>query len=278
MVWQTYLDGNWVEGNPRILPAQSHALWLSSIVFDGGRAFEGVTPDLDLHCERLISSCRNFGMKPVLSAGEVEELALEGVAKFPKDAELYIRPMMWAEHGQGASVDPDSTRFTMMVHDAPLPPATGFSCHLSRFRRPTPECAPTYTKSSGLYPIAAQALAEASAKGFDNAVMLDMNGNVAEFANSNIFIAKDGKVHTPAINGTFLNGITRQRIIQLLRDAGVEVFERAITWPEVMDADEVFNSGNYAKVVPVTRVEDRELQPGPIAGRARELYWEFSHK
>ena len=85
-------------------------------------------------------------------------------------------------------------------------------------------------------------------------------------------------MHTPAINGTFLNGITRQRIIQLLRDAGVEVFERAITWPEVMDADEVFNSGNYAKVVPVTRIEDRELQPGPIAARARELYWEFSHK
>ena len=108
--------------------------------------------------------------------------------------------------------------------------------------------------------------------------MLDMTGNVAEFANSNIFIAKDGKVHTPAINGTFLNGITRQRIIQLLRDAGVEVFERAITWHAVMDADEVFNSGNYAKVVPVTRVEDRELQPGPIANRARELYWEFSHK
>ena len=104
MAWQTYLEGIWVDGNPRVLPAQSHALWLSSIVFDGGRAFEGVTPDLDLHCERLITSCRNFGMNPVLSAGEVEELAREGVAKFPSDAELYIRPMMWAEHGQGASV------------------------------------------------------------------------------------------------------------------------------------------------------------------------------
>lgn len=278
MAWQTYTDGEWIEGNPRLLPAQSHALWFSSIVFDGARAFEGVTPDLDLHCERLILSCRNFGMTPALSAGEVEELALEGISKFSTDAELYIRPMMWAENGQGASIDPESTRFTMMVHNAALPSASGFSAHLSRFRRPTPECAPTYTKSSGLYPIVAQALAEAEKKGFANAVMLDMNGNVAEFANSNLFIAKDGKVHTPAVNGTFLNGITRQRIIKLLRDTGIEVFERTVTWSEVIDADEIFNSGNFAKVVPVTRIENRELQPGPIASRARALYWEYAHR
>jgi branched-chain amino acid aminotransferase len=108
--------------------------------------------------------------------------------------------------------------------------------------------------------------------------MLDPLGNVAEFATANLFIAKDGAAHTPVCNGTFLNGITRQRVAGLLRDAGVPVYERTITWSEILDADEVFSTGNYSKVVPVTRVEDRTFQPGPVARRARGLYWEFAHR
>ena len=100
---------------------------------------------------------------------------------------------------------------------------------------------------------------------------------VAEFATANLWIAKDGAAHTPAINGTFLNGVTRQRIAKLLQKAGTPVHERTITWDEVLDADEVFSTGNLHKVVPITRIEDRDLQPGPIYSKARELYWEFAH-
>ena len=78
-------------------------------------------------------------------------------------------------------------------------------------------------------------------------------------------------------NGTFLNGITRQRVIRLLRTAGVEVHERTMTFQDVLDADEVFSTGNYGKVMPITRVEGRDLQPGPIYTRARSLYWSFAH-
>ena len=154
----------------------------------------------------------------------------------------------------------------------------GFSMTLSPFRRPSVEYAPTDAKAACHYPNSARALREAQKRGFDNAVLLDPLGKVSEFAISNIFYAKDGVVHTPVPNGTFLNGITRQRVIKLLRGAGIEVHERSVSWPEVLAADEIFSTGNFAKVMPVTRIEDQSLQPGPMFKRARELYWDFAHK
>ncbi len=100
---------------------------------------------------------------------------------------------------------------------------------------------------------------------------------MAEFATANRVMVKHGVAHTAAPNGTFLNGITRQRVWKLLRDDGVEVVERAITMDELMDADEIFATGNYGKVTPLTRYEDRDLQPGPVYQRARQLYLDFAH-
>ncbi|HET8729306.1 MAG TPA: branched-chain amino acid aminotransferase [Alphaproteobacteria bacterium] len=272
----TYFQGQWLDGNPKLMGPLTHAMWLSSIVFDGARAFEGVAPDLDLHCERVIRSARELGLGPSLTGGEILALAKEGVAKFPKDAELYIRPMFWAD---GGWVDPDpaTTQFALSIYESPLPEPRGFAACISTRRRPGPEVAPTQAKASCLYPQAGLALTEAKKRGFDNAVMLDMLGNVAEFATANVMIAKDGAVHTPAPNGTFLNGITRQRVINLLRADGVEVQERRVTVEEVLAADEVFSTGNHGKVLPVSRIEDRNLRPGPLAARARRLYWDFAH-
>ena len=120
------------------------------------------------------------------------------------------------------------------------------------------------------------AVRRASARGFDNPVMLDHEGHVAEFATANLFIVRDGQVHTPAENGTFLAGITRRRVMSLLRDAGWEVFERSMTWEEVRTADEVFSTGNYNKVMPATRIDNRDLQPGPAYREARELYFAYA--
>ncbi len=103
-------------------------------------------------------------------------------------------------------------------------------------------------------------------------------GYVAELATANLFLVKDGVVHTPAANGSFLAGVTRRRVIQLLRDAGYEVLERSITYDEVLQADELFSSGNFGKVLPITGIEQRSLQPGPVYSRARALYWEFTHR
>ena len=273
----TYIDGLWHDGNPPLLGSMSHATWQSSIVFDGARAFEGVTPDLDKHCERLVQSAKNMGLSPMLTAGEIEELARDGVRQFARGAELYIRPMFFAESGFVVPL-PESTRFALAVYEAPLPAAKGFAVCRSSYRRPAPDMAPTDCKASCLYPNSARALTEALGKGFDNAVVMDHEGNVAEFATANLFLVKDGAAHTPALNGTFLAGVTRARVIQLLRQAGIAVHERRIGFDEVMAADEIFSTGNYGKVLPVSRIEKRALQPGPVYRRAREMYWEFAHK
>jgi branched-chain amino acid aminotransferase len=187
--------------------------------------------------------------------------------------------MYWAETGAGSVVmpDPNSTRFCLSIYETPMPQPTGTAVTLSPFRRPSSETMPTNAKAGCLYPNNARALADARARGFDNAVVLDMLGNVAELATANVFMVKDGVVHTPAPNGTFLAGITRARVIQLLRADGRQVAERAVAYRELLEADELFLTGNYAKVVPIIRIEGRSLQPGPIGTRARTLYWDFAH-
>ncbi len=271
----TYVDGAWVDGHPPLLAPQSNGVWLASLVFDGARSFQGMAPDLDLHCARAVRSAGILGLAPKLSGAEIEELAWQAVRRFPEQAELYICPMFFAETGFIVP-DPESTRFVMTVSEAPLPPPDGFSACLTAFRRPARDMAPTEAKASCLYPNVARCVADARAKGFDTSVVLDPNGNVAEFAYTNLFMVKDGAVHTPAVNGTFLNGITRQRVISLLDGAGVEVVERAIDFQELMAADELFGSGNYFKVAPCTRLEDRDLQAGPVFRKARELYFDFA--
>ena len=269
-------NGGWADGDTPLLTAMSHAVWLSSIVFDGARAFEGVTPDLDLHCERTIASCEAFAMVPNIRVDEMIEIAREGVQKFSNGSELYIRPMFWAKEGW-ISPDPNSTQFAMLVYELPLPPASGFAACLSTRRRPAMDQATTDAKASCLYPNAARAMREAGEKGFDNAVVLDPNGNVAEFATSNLFIVKDGRAFTPIPNGTFLNGITRQRVISLLRERKIAVFEQSLSVNNLLNADEMFSTGNHGKVVPVIKYESRNMEPGPIGQLARELYWDYAH-
>jgi branched-chain amino acid aminotransferase len=275
----TYFEGEWREGNVPLWGARTHAIWLGSSVFDGARAFEGTAPDLDLHCARVNASARTMFLKPTVSLDEWLGLVRDGMKRFAPGTTLYIRPMYWAERAGPMALppDPESTRFALTLYDAPMRKPEGFAITLSPFRRPTLETAPVDAKSSCLYPNNARAMFEAKSRGFDNCIVCDMLGNVAELANSNVFMAKDGVVLTPMPNGTFLNGITRQRLIKLLRAAGVEVVETVLRYRDFENADEIFSSGNASKVLPVTRIGERALQPGPLYRRARELYWDFAH-
>lgn len=269
------IDGSWVRGNPPIMGPMTNGAWMASVVFDGARAFAGVAPDLDRHCARVIRSAEVLGLAPPVTADEIVARAWEGIARFPDGAELYIRPMMYAEEGF-VSPKAETTKFVLTLFAAPLPEPRGFTAHLSEMRRPSPESAPTLAKASCLYPQSARALRAARAAGFGNAVLLDANGNVSEFATANIFLAKDGVVATPVPNGTFLDGITRQRVMGLLRADGVDVRERALTWADLAEADEIFSTGNYAKVTPLVQLGDRKIQPGPFFERARRLYFDWA--
>ena len=275
----TYYDGRWQEGDVRILGAASHATWLGSLVFDGARLFEGVAPDLDLHAARINDSARALGLEPTLSAGDIEALTREGLKKFSPGTDVYIRPMYWAEESDAGTVPPlaSSTAFALCLEAIPMAAPTGFTVTTTSFRRPTLEVMPVNAKAACLYPNNARMMREAKAKGFHNALVTDMLGNVAETAPSNVFMARGGEVFTPVPNGTFLNGITRQRVISLLRQAGVTVHETTLSIQDFREADEIFSSGNMSKVVPITAFDDRKLEFGPLAKKARALYWEWAH-
>jgi branched-chain amino acid aminotransferase len=274
----TYVDGDWLEGNPPLTGPRSHAFWLGSSVFDGARVFQGVMPDMDLHAARVNRSAGALGLKATKTAEEIVGLARDGAKKFDGNTALYVKPMYWAEEDGPSAIlpDPDSTRFCLCLYEAPMGEPNGMAITLSKFRRPTIENAPTDSKAGCLYPNNGRALREAKSRGFDNCLVLDMVGNVAETATSNIFMAKEGVVYTPIPNGTFLNGITRQRTIQLLRSAGITVVEQSLRYSDFETADEIFSSGNYSKVVPITKIDDRSLQPGPLGRKARELYFDFA--
>lgn len=275
----TWLDGAWAEGNVPIMGARTHAAWLGSSVFDGARMFEGVAPDLDRHAMRLNESAVALGLRPVRRWQEIVDIAWEGARRFSGAVPLYVKPIYWAEGDGPGMIIPaaETTRFCLALFEAPMVAPTGMSVTLTSFRRPTFEQAPVNAKAGCLYPNAARALKEAKLKGFDNGIVLDGLGHVAELATANIFMVRDGAVHTPAANGTFLNGITRQRVISLLRGAGIAVYERSLSYGDFLGADEIFSTGNYSKVLPVTQIDGRDKQPGPLFHRARELYWAFAH-
>ena len=268
--------GRWYEDEqPKLLGPMDHAMWMASIAFDGARGFDGCAPDLDRHCARLIDSTRKMLLEPTMTAEEVLYLCREALRRLPRTGAYYVRPMFYAMRGF-VTPEPASTEFALAVYASPMPEAKGMACCFSSYRRPARDAAPTDAKASCLYPNMQRALVEAGGRGFDNAITCDASGNVAELATANLWIARDGVAMTPACNGTFLNGITRQRVLQLLRAAGIEAIETTLTRADILDADEVFSSGNYGKVLPITRVEDRHYQTGHVYQKARALYFEFA--
>lgn len=277
-IW-TYFNDTWQQGNTAVMGAADHGLWLGTVVFDGARQFEGVTPDLDRHCERVNQSAKAMGLETTVTTEEMVQIALEGLKNLPADSSAYIRPMYWSTEPGPAIVDADatSTRFCLCIEDLPMPPADATTTlgHTT-FVRPTLQTALVNAKAACLYPHNARMLREVNARGFKNAIVCDSLGNVAESATSNLIMVRDGEVFTPVPNGTFLNGITRQRITTLLREAGERVHETTLSPADFQQADEVFLTGNATKITPVTQIEDKHFQSGPVAKRARELYWDWA--
>jgi branched-chain amino acid aminotransferase len=274
----TWYEGQWHQGNAPIIGAADHAAWLGSQVFDGARQFEGGRPDLDLHSARISRSATVMGMIPPVDAATVQGLLEEGCARFAKDAALYLRPMMWARDSTPGIIDlvPESTGFAICIESLPMPAPGNFSLTVSPFCRPRPDMAMTEAKAASLYANNARIMADARARGFSNALSLDVNGHVAETASTNVFMVRDGVVFTPVPNGMFLAGLTRARVIGLLRADGVEVVETTLTLADFDTAEEIFVTGNIAKVMPVARYQDRVFGATPIGARARALYWDFA--
>jgi branched-chain amino acid aminotransferase len=207
--WYDETHNTEFHGNGPMMYANDQAAWLACAVFDGGRYFEGVMPDIELHCQRAINSAGILRLNVPIDAAGLVAIVREAVSKFPKDALLYIRPEIWATKGI-VMADVNSAAYAVVVTEAPWP-KTPFTASFSAYCRPDPRSGPTLAKAIGAYPTLHLALLEAKDKGFDTGIMLDLQGNIAEFTTANLCIVKGDMIRTPKPNGTFLNGITRQR-------------------------------------------------------------------
>ena len=276
----TYLDGDWHEGNVPIIGPRTHAFWLGSSVFDGARAFEGVTPDLDRHCARVNASARTLGLEPTVDVETMIGLTREGMKRFAPDAALYIRPMYWAEQGgyhvgagrsgldalpAHALRDADAAADRLLGHAFALSPAErGIDADRRQGRVPLSEQRARHHGGAGARLRQCADARHARQRGGDRHVeRLHGEGRRGD----------DARRRTARSSPASRGGAS----IQLLREAGIEVRETALTVEDFLDADEIFSTGNYSKVVPITRIEERELQPGPIQAQARRLYWEWAH-
>jgi len=276
---RTYFEGRWHDGDIAVMRAADHGIWQGSSVFDGARLFDGVTPDLDLHLARVNRSAAALMITPTVTAEDMLEIARDGLRAYGRDQAVYIRPMYWAVDGSDLGIAPaeNSTRFALCLEEVPMPPADAqTTVTRTRFRRPVLEDAVCNAKAGCLYPNNARMLVEARAKGFGNALVADAMGNLAESATANVFLVKDGVVFTPIANGTFLSGITRARHIANMRADGIEVRETVLTFDDALSADEVFLSGNFAKVTSVARFDDREFRSRAMTDRIRSLYMDWA--
>ena len=275
----TWFDGAWHRQDLHIMRAADHGSWLGSSVFDGARFFNGRTPDLLAHCERVNRSAKSLMLTPTTSAEDMVEIVHEGLKAYAPDAAVYIRPTYWGIDGDATAIVPseEKTGFAIVLEEIPMasPEATTTLGH-TQFRRPVLESSVVNAKAGCLYPNNARMLTEVRRRGFGNALVADAMGNVAESATANVFMVRDGEVFTPIANGTFLAGITRSRHIKHLQDDGVPLHETVLSFADFEAADEVFLTGNMSKITPVTAFEDRSYQVGPVARRLREMYWDWA--
>ena len=276
----TYFEKNWHKGNIPIMNAADHGSWLGSTVFDGARYFDGVAPDLLAHCERLNQSAKAMGLVPTYSEKEIYDLILEGLANYTKQSAVYIRPMYWGIGNGYSTIVPEAANigFCICLEEIPMASdANTTTLTRTSFHRPILTDNLCNAKAGCLYPNNARMLQEASTKGFNNALVADAVGNVAETATSNVFLVKDGEIFTPIPNGTFLAGITRSRHIQNLKSDGYQVNECILKFEDFSRADEVFLTGNMTKITPVSLFDDIKYEIGPVTKRARSLYFDWAN-
>jgi branched-chain amino acid aminotransferase len=254
----------------------THGLHYASCVFEGERVYGGEIFRLKEHSERLIASADVMGFEIPYGLHEIEQATRETVAA-QGFADAYVRPVAWrGSEVMGVSALQSKINFAIAVWEWPSyfsPEARlkGIKLATAKWRRPSPECAPVHSKAAGLYMICTLSKHAAEADGFEDALMLDWRGRVAETTGANIFLVIDGELHTP-IPDCFLDGITRRAVMALATARGIKIHERIIMPEELATADEIFVTGTAVEVTPVGRIDDLTFEVGPIGRAMMEDY------
>ncbi|PZP44759.1 MAG: branched-chain amino acid aminotransferase [Azospirillum brasilense] len=262
-----WMDGGFLPWRDAKLHVLTHGLHYASGVFEGERCYAGNIFHLREHTERLLRSGRLLGFEIPFTAEEIDAACIETVRR-NGHTDAYIRPVAW-RGSEMLAVSAQRTRIHLAIACWGWPNLfgenrmKGVRLGMAKWRRPAPDTAPTASKAAGLYMIGTLSKHAAEAEGFDDAMMLDFKGDVAEATGANAFFVFDGELHTPT-PVCFLDGITRRTVMRLARNRQIKVVERTIRAEELPRATEVFLTGTAAEVTPVRAIGEHTYTPGQI--------------
>jgi branched-chain amino acid aminotransferase len=271
-----WLDGQFVEWKNAKIHVLTHGLHYGSCVFEGERAYNGKIFKTLEHTKRLYKSAEMLGMKMPISE-EVFEQAKQNTLKKQNLTDAYIRAFAWrgsemmAISAQHSTIHIAIAAWYWPSYFSPELKANGLKLDIAEWKRPSPETIPCEAKAAGLYMICTLSKHKAESKGFNDAMMLDYRGRIAEATGANIFFIKDNIIHTPEA-GCFLNGITRQTIIKMCKDMGLSVVERAIMPDELSSFEQCFLTGTAAEVTPVGQIAEHHFKVGELTHKIMEAY------
>ena len=272
-IWMNGAMVPWREARVHVL---THALHYASCVFEGERVYDGRIFKLREHTLRLADSARKLGFELPHDIATLEQ-ACQQVVAANGIGDGYVRPLAWrgpemmGVSAQNCRINVAIAAWTWPAYFTPEARLKGIRMTRAIYDRPAPNTAPTQSKAAGLYMICTLSKHEAEAKGYDDALMLDYRGYLAEGTGANLFLVIGGKLHTP-LPDCFLDGITRQTVIGLAQSRGIEVIERHIKPEELSDADEVFLTGTAVEVTPVREIDAHRFEVGAIT---RQLIMDF---
>jgi len=263
-----WYNGEMVEWRDARFHVLTHALHYGSSVFEGQRAYGGEIFKLREHSQRLIDSGRILGFDNPYSVEEIDQAANDVVAANGL-VDAYVRPIAW-RGSEMMGVATAGTKIHLAIAAWEWPSyfgeearLKGLRLEIAKWRRPSPETEPVHAKAAGLYMIASLCKDASTAHGYDDALMLDYRGQVAEATGANIFFLKDGALHTPKPD-CFLDGITRRTVIDLAKKRGIEVIERAIMPEEMADFEQAFLTGTAAEVTPLSEIGPYNFVVGDV--------------
>ena len=275
-----FLDGQLLKWSDAKLHVLSHGLHYASSVFEGERVYKGKVFKEQEHTERLIRSAKTLGFDIPYNAKEINAIRMK-VLTANKIDDGYIRPVSWrGSEMMGISAQTNTIHFALAAwkwpsYFSPEAKLKGIKLNISKWRRPDPLTAPVNTKAAGLYMICTLSKHEAESKGFDDSLMLDYRGYIAEATGANIFFIKNNEIHTP-IADCFLDGITRQTVINIARTEGIKVEEKRLNIEDINDYEECFVTGTAAEVTPVRSIANYEFKPGKLCKFLIEKYSELT--